>query len=118
MKKYKIALPENYKSYFTLDDMEKIAEIKNMDDLQETIDCLVETYAGQYSDVLRVELEFCKDSGSCFFFSDSMVDVAARIYVLDGTEFLIKYATFTQINSICGDRDSVGYIQKYQRVYK
>lgn len=114
--KYKVNMPENYKKYFTLDDMQRVKEIKNDPDLQETIQTMVDIYSGCW-EVLKVECEFCKYDGSTFWGPGSNVDIAIKLYVICGISFLIKYAAISEINEITDFNYNVGYIETYRRIH-
>lgn len=113
MAKYQVNFPKGYKGWFTLADLETIKAIKSDSSLQDTIETMVSVLANG-REVLKVSLEWCKDNGSDFFGNDTNIDIWVELITKDWDSFHISYASFSRINTICGDADKVGI----HRIYK
>lgn len=115
MRKYKVELPANYKSYFTLADIESVNEVKkDMEFVEENIACLLEVLA-QGDAILKCEIHWDKGHGINSFFGNG-IELLFDVVLWNGSdEFRTVCATSSQINEIGSvSRDCVGY----QRIFK
>lgn len=112
--KYKITMPEAYKKYFTLGDMDEIKRIKADPELDELItDALKVAAAG--GEVLKVVAEwgYNHSEPETVFFGNA-VDIYFTVYVLhEFDRFEIVHASLTGLYSKPADDLHTGFGEVY-----
>lgn len=89
--KIKIGMQENYKKYFSIDEVNAIAEMKkdNFSEINENGIELSDFTSYNEKDVLKISVEFCKNTGVNFFCDERLKDIDIYINVIfyDGYRF-------------------------------
>ncbi len=95
MTKIKVKMPNNYKSIFTIGEVNAIKQMErdNYADISENgLDISDFTYY-KPENILKLEIEWSREKGTCFFSDDRLDDIDIYIHVIfhDGFKFSDEY---------------------------
>ena len=89
--KLKIGMQENFKKFFTVEEVEAIKDMKddNFEDINENGIELSDFTTHDEKDVLKISLEFCKHNNTNFFSDNRLENIDIFIHVIsyDGYKF-------------------------------
>lgn len=89
--KLKIGMQENFKKFFTVDEVAAVAEMKrdNFKDINEDGIELSDFTSHDEKDILKISLEFCKHNNTNFFSDDRLenIDIFIHVIFYDGYNF-------------------------------
>ena len=89
--KIKIGMQENYKKYFSIDEVNAIAEMKkdNFSEINENGIELSDFTSYPEKHILKLSVEFCKHNGAIFFSDERLSDIDILVHVIfyDGYNF-------------------------------
>lgn len=117
--KYKIEMCKDYKKVFTIEEIEKIRMHSKEDDLQESIQFMIDILCGSCGELLKYSLtwEISRANPTDTYFGDG-IEIAINAWIFDKYENNVRhtYAAFYDICQICSDeeRKKCGYVQNYR----
>lgn len=112
--KIKIGMQEDYKKYFTIDEVNAIAKMKkeNFAEINEDGIQLGDFTSYDEKNVLKINVEFCKHENTDFFSDDRLKDIDISIRVIFYDDFNFSDENYYWSDFITREN---GNFRKYQR---